>query len=229
MYSSLQQQCLVELGITPFDLNDKYKAQLGYANSGETSYVNTGEKHRENSDEANLTTADVDHSTSTVNTSSAPQAPKTAPAYVKAAPVKAATPAESAPAMKKQAAVINVEDHWLSCTEKFITDIKAVFPNIIFSVLAFDAKVAILQDIDGKKVYWKIASKYVAQYVQQETIGQDILITSPLPHELTPAQKKELWLLIQPYSTQVADSQVADNQVASSNDSANHNPEPKRS
>ena len=199
MYSSLQQQCLVELGITPFDLNDKYKAIL----CDETD--NQSETHFDKTDETSLSA----------------QASQTAPLYVKATPIKAAqaeaVQAESAPSVPKQATVINIEDHWLNCTDKFITDIKAVFPNIIFSVLAFDAKVAQLQDMDGKKVYWKIASKYVAQYVQQETIGQDTLITSPLPSELTPAQKKELWLLIQPYSNQA----VADNETTISNVSAN--------
>jgi hypothetical protein len=207
LYSSLQQQCLVELGITPFDLNDKYKTPVEPAVGSEQANIGLGQLKPEANLEGSGTQTKLlrpkpvkAHSEPAETVASAVDVPL--PASVASGSARVTPPAPLH--QTSVAAKAPIENHWLNCSDKFIADIKVVFPQIALSVLAFDAMVALIQEQGDKKVYWKIASKFVAQYVQLESIGQDTVITSPLPHELSSAQKKELWLLLQPYATQPA-------------------------
>jgi hypothetical protein len=217
LYSSLQQQCLVELGITPFDLNDKYRTPAEPVVGSEHASIGLGElKPEANSSRSGTQTRllrpkpvqahsePVTAATSVVDTSESTRLNQSA-SLSQTSNLPTTAPLSETVATPKAP----MENHWLNCSDKFIADIKVLFPQITLSVLAFDAMVALIQEQGDKKVYWKIASKFVAQYVQLESIGQDIVITSPLPHELSSAQKKELWLLLQPYATQPAQTNQA--------------------
>ncbi|WP_299270084.1 hypothetical protein [uncultured Psychrosphaera sp.] len=212
MYSSLQQQCLVELGITPFDLNDKYKTPAEPIATTEQVSIGLGQLKPEPNLESSGTQTRLLRpkpvkAHSEPNATAIPAVEVARPTAIVAESTRLTQPA---PLPKTTAAAkAPMENHWLNCSDKFIADIKVVFPQIALSVLAFDAMVALLQEQGDKKVYWKIASKFVTQYVQLESIGQDTVITSPLPNELSPAQKKELWLLLQPYAPQPAQTNQA--------------------
>jgi len=177
LYSSLQQQCLVELGVIPYDLNDKYQQS------------NDGAEVQKPSSETAIT------SEASIQT----QIPVTRPKpSLKTAPLNTT----SLPAEPVAPAAI---DYWAQCSAEFITDLKVVFPEVKLSVPAFGSLLAQLSE----HVFWKVAPKMQAQYVQMESIEQSTVITSPLPSELMLSQKKELWLLLQPHAPQPAQTNQA--------------------
>lgn len=171
MYSSLQQQCLVELGVTPYDLNDQYQQSDDATGTQQTLQP------------ANVASTQP---TSPQLTRPRPQATKTALADN---PVDLSETKAEAP---------TVVDYWKDCSPELISDLAVLFPQMQLSVMAFNHCLAQLKD----QLYWNIAPKAQVQYVQMESIDQNIMITSPLPNELSLSQKKELWLLLQPHTAQ---------------------------
>jgi hypothetical protein len=167
---------LVELGVIPYDLNDKYQQSN-----------DDGEVQELASEVSIQSQTPITRPRSVVNT--------TETSLLKPTPLKAA------PEQPESVAAASVAiDYWAQCSAQFITDLKVVFPEVKLSVPAFDALVAQLSE----HVFWKVEPKLQAQYVQMESIEQVSVITSPLPSELTLSQKKELWLLLQPYAPQPA-------------------------
>lgn len=171
MYSSLQQQCLIELGVTPYDLNDQYQQSDDATGTQQTLQP------------ANVASTQP---TSPQLTRPRPQATKTALADN---PVDLSETKAEAP---------TVVDYWKDCSPELISDLAVLFPQMQLSVMAFNHCLAQLKD----QLYWNIAPKAQVQYVQMESIDQNIMITSPLPNELSLSQKKELWLLLQPHTAQ---------------------------
>jgi hypothetical protein len=181
LYSSLQQQCLVELGVTPYDLNSAYQdpKQEPEQQQAKDALPQAPGKIK-------------------VSPQTPVMRPRPVPSSIKTDPVTEkliTTPSVSQPSVQVSTAI----DYWQQCSAEFITDLKVVFPDVKLSVQALDAFVAQLSE----HVFWKIAPKIQAQYVQMESIEQSTIITSPLPNELTLLQKKELWLLLQPHIPQL--------------------------
>jgi hypothetical protein len=171
LYSSLLQQCLIELGVTPYDLNDQYQQSDDATGTQQTLQP------------ANVASTQP---TSPQLTRPRPQATKTALADN---PVDLSETKAEAP---------TVVDYWKDCSPELISDLAVLFPQMQLSVMAFNHCLAQLKD----QLYWNIAPKAQVQYVQMESIDQNIMITSPLPNELSLSQKKELWLLLQPHTAQ---------------------------
>ena len=171
MYSSLQQQCLVELGVTPYDLNDQYQQSDDATGTQQTLQP------------ANVASTQPTNPQLTIARS---QATKTITADI---PVDLSETKAEAP---------TVVDYWKDCSPDLISDLAVLFPQMQLSVMAFNHCLAQLKD----QLYWNIAPKAQVQYVQMESIDQNIMITSPLPNELSLSQKKELWLLLQPHTAQ---------------------------
>lgn len=191
MYSSLQQQCLVELGITPYDLNDNYKARLRQSESQAAQSVK----------EVTESTANTKNGLGSSITVPSITNPSITEASINPSFTNTATGEGSVKANTEVSqAETHVENYWLTSPESFIKDIKLIFPNIKFELLFGNANVGVLQDVEGKKVVWALNPNILA--VQSEVIENITVITSPVPSSLTAMDKKHLWALIKPYSSQ---------------------------
>ena len=179
MYSSLQQQCLVELGVIPYDLNDNYKTRLQQSQPEQTTHIKNDTKSV---------------ATEQALTKSSPEVADSAELVENSTTLQHSVKASSPHTLQQP----QIENYWLTSPERFINDIKLIFPSLKFELLPGHAHVAVLQDAEGKKVVWALNPNILA--VQSEVIENITVISSPVPSSLTAMDKKHLWALIKPYS-----------------------------